>query len=69
AKAVEEIFRVLRRGGRVTLMFYHRNSALYRLTLPYLSVVTGKTVRQLEHEVYRKLNTILKLYSKDEIKQ
>jgi len=69
AKAVEEIFRVLRRGGRVILMFYHRNSALYRLTLPYLSVVTGKTVRQLLHEVDGKGNPIGDVYSKAELRQ
>ena len=68
-KAVEEIFRVLKRGGQVILMFYHRNSALYRLTLPYLSVVTGKPVRQLVNEVDGKGNPKGEVYSKAELQQ
>ncbi len=49
--AVAEIFRVLKSGGRFIVMFYHRNSALYRLTFPFLSMVTGKSIRQLVNEV------------------
>ena len=32
--AVREIFRVLRPGGRLIVMFYHRDSLQYRLKLP-----------------------------------
>ncbi len=68
-KAVEEIFRVLKRGGRVILMVYHRDSALYRVAFPYLSVVTGKPVRQLVNEVDGKGNHKGDVYSKGELRR
>jgi SAM-dependent methyltransferase len=38
-RAIEEIRRVLKPGGRLTLMLYHRNSAMYRLRFPLLRLV------------------------------
>lgn len=62
SKAVEEIFRVLKPGGRLVVMCYHRNSALYRLTFPYLSLVTGKSLRQLVYEMDFKTYSCLPAY-------
>jgi SAM-dependent methyltransferase len=50
-RAVEEIFRVLRPGGRLILMVYHRNSALYRLRFPLLRLRTGRSTQQLVNEI------------------
>jgi len=49
-KAVTEIFRVLKPGGRLIVMFYHKNSAKYRLKYKVWSWVTGKSVQQLVNE-------------------
>jgi SAM-dependent methyltransferase len=51
ARAVAEIWRVLAPGGRLIVMFYHRNSVLYRFTFPLARLRTGKSVRQLVDEV------------------
>jgi ubiquinone/menaquinone biosynthesis C-methylase UbiE len=34
AKAIEEIYRVLKPGGKIVLMLYHKNSILYRFYMP-----------------------------------
>ena len=36
AKAIREVFRVLKPGGIVYLLLYHRNSIFYRFTLPVI---------------------------------
>src|SRR5215218_3441349 len=41
AAAVAEIYRVLKPGGRLIVMFYHRDSVLYRVTFPLLRMVHG----------------------------
>jgi ubiquinone/menaquinone biosynthesis C-methylase UbiE len=33
-KAIEEIYRVLKPGGKIVLMLYHKNSILYRVYMP-----------------------------------
>ncbi|MFX0093038.1 MAG: class I SAM-dependent methyltransferase, partial [Candidatus Hodarchaeota archaeon] len=43
-KAVSEIRRCLKPGGRLIVMFYHRNSLLYRIAMPLRSVLTGKSL-------------------------
>jgi ubiquinone/menaquinone biosynthesis C-methylase UbiE len=50
-KAVSEIYRCLKPGGRLIVMLYHRNSLLYRLAMPMRSVITGKSLQQLVNEV------------------
>ncbi|OGP90884.1 MAG: hypothetical protein A2157_05415 [Deltaproteobacteria bacterium RBG_16_47_11] len=50
-KAIGEIFRVLHPGGRLIIMIYHRNSALYRFKFPLMRMVTGKSLQQLVNEV------------------
>ncbi len=69
AKAVDELFRVLKSGGRLIVMFYHRNSALYRLTFPFLSLMTGKTISRLVNEVDGKGNPKGEVYSKRELRR
>ncbi len=49
--AVAQIHRVLKPGGRLIIMMYHRNSALYRVAFRYRSRVTGKSIGQLVDEV------------------
>jgi ubiquinone/menaquinone biosynthesis C-methylase UbiE len=50
-RAVGEMHRVLRPGGRIILMLYHRNSALYRIRFPLLRVRTGKSLQQIVNEI------------------
>src|SRR4051794_26959079 len=49
--AVSEVFRVLRPGGRVILMFYHRNSLQYRVKFPLLRWLKGTPLQQSINEV------------------
>jgi SAM-dependent methyltransferase len=66
-KAVSELFRVLKPGGRLIIMVYHRNSVLYRLKFPLISLVTGKTIQQLVNEVDGVGNPKGSVFSKDEL--
>lgn len=50
ARAVAEIRRVLKPGGRLIVMFYHRGSALYQVNYRLRSWLTGKPRRQLVNE-------------------
>jgi SAM-dependent methyltransferase len=50
-KALDEIHRVLKPGGRVILMVYHRNSALYQFKFRLERLLTGKSMQQLVNEV------------------
>lgn len=49
-KALSEIYRVLKPGGRLIVMFYHRNSAKYQFKYRVWSWFTGKTLQQLVNE-------------------
>lgn len=50
-RAIDEIHRVLKPGGRLTLMLYHRNSAMYRLRFPLLGLLRGKSLAEQVNEV------------------
>jgi len=50
-RAIDEIYRVLRPGGRLTLMLYHRNSAMYRLRFPLMRLLQGKSLAEQVNEV------------------
>ena len=49
-RALGEIYRVLKPGGRLIVMFYHRNSAKYKFKYRVWSWVTGKSMQQLVNE-------------------
>lgn len=66
-KAIEEIYRVLKPGGRVILMFYHRNSLAYRFAFPVLSLTSGKSIQQLVNEVDGAGNPKGDVYSRVEL--
>lgn len=66
-RAVAEMFRVLRPGGRLIVMVYHRNSAIHRIKLPVIKIITGKTVAQLVNEVDGIGNPKGDVYSKSEL--
>jgi len=69
AKAADEIFRVLKPGGRLIVMVYHRNSVLYRFKLPLMSLATGKPVQQLVNEVDGVGNPKGNVFSRDELRR
>jgi ubiquinone/menaquinone biosynthesis C-methylase UbiE len=66
-KAVSEIHRCLRPGGTLILMFYNRNSILYRIGMPIRSLLTGKSLQQLVNEVDGTGNPKGEVYSKKEL--
>ena len=66
--AINEIFRVLKPGGRVILMFYHKNSAKYKLKYKVWSFFTNKSVEQLVDEFDGIGNPKGQAYSKKELK-
>ncbi len=65
--AVAEVFRVLRPGGRVVLMFYHRNSLQYRVKFPLMRLVRGKPIQQSIDEVDGVGNPKGDVYSRSEL--
>lgn len=67
-KAVKEIYRVLKPGGRLIVMFYHRNSAKYRILFPLASAVKGKSIQQLVNEVDGVGNPKGEVYSESELR-
>ena len=46
-KAVAEVFRVLKPGGRLIVMFYHKNSILYRINYGLHALFGKKSMQQL----------------------
>jgi ubiquinone/menaquinone biosynthesis C-methylase UbiE len=66
-KAVSEIYRCLSPGGTLIVMFYHRDSTLYRVGMPLLSFFTGKSLQQLVNEVDGIGNPKGDVYSKKEL--
>lgn len=68
-RAIGELFRVLRPGGRLILMVYHRNSVLYRVTFPVFSLVRGKSMAQLVDEVDGVGNPKGQVYSRRELRR
>lgn len=68
-QAVAEIHRVLKPGGRLIVMFYHRNSALYRIKYRLLSAWQGRPIEQLVNEFDGVGNPKGTVYSKRELAQ
>lgn len=68
ALAVSELFRVLRPGGRLIVMFYHRQSAKYQLKYRVWHWVTGKPMAQLVNEFDGVGNPKGAVYSRRELR-
>jgi len=67
-RAVEEIFRVLKPGGRLIVMVYHRDSLQYRFKFPLLHFLTHKSLQQLVNEVDGVGNPKGNVYSRAELR-
>jgi SAM-dependent methyltransferase len=68
-RAVREVHRVLRPGGRLIVMFYHRNSFHYRVLFPLRRLLAGKTLQQSVNEVDGVGNPKGDVYSRNELRQ
>jgi SAM-dependent methyltransferase len=68
ARAVEECRRVLKPGGQLIVMFYHRNSLHYRLLFPLRRLLTGKSLQQSVNEVDGVGNPKGDVYSRAELR-
>lgn len=68
AAAVLEIHRVLRPGGRLILMVYHRDSALYRVRFQALRLLLGRDTQRQVNEVDGAANPLGRVYSRDELR-
>jgi len=66
-RAVAEVGRVLRPGGRVILMFYHRNSFQYRVKFPLMRWLKGKPLQESINEVDGVGNPKGDVYSRAEL--
>jgi SAM-dependent methyltransferase len=67
ARSVAEVYRVLKPGGRLIVMFYHRDSAVYR-RLQWRSRRSGKSLEVLVNEVDGVGNPKGDVYSRDELR-
>ena len=70
AGAIRELIRVLRPGGRLMVMVYYRNSALYRLTFPlarrFSRQFRGWDMQQLVNIIDGLENPLGRVYSREE---
>jgi SAM-dependent methyltransferase len=67
-RAIGEIRRVLRRGGRLIIMLYHRHSALYQVNFRLASLLGKGTREQLVDRVDGAGNPKGDVYSKKEVR-
>lgn len=65
--AIREIRRVLKPGGRLIVMFYHRDSFLYRIKFPVVRALTGRSIEQQINEVDGVGNPKGDVYSRREL--
>jgi SAM-dependent methyltransferase len=68
-QAVREVHRVLRPGGRLIVMFYHRNSFHYRLLFPLRRLLAGKSLQQSVNEVDGVGNPKGDVYSRGQLRE
>lgn len=68
-RGIREFFRVLKPGGRLLMMVYHRNSALYRIKFPLLARLQGKSQQRLVNEVDGIGNPKGDVYTRHELRQ
>lgn len=66
-RAVQEVWRVLKPGGRLIVMLYHRDSALYQLNFRLQQLCLGKSIEQLVNEVDGIGNPKGDVYSRSEL--
>lgn len=69
AAALAELRRVLRPGGRLILMMYHRDSALYRVRFASFRLLLGRDTQELVNEVDGPANPLGRVYSRRELRQ
>jgi SAM-dependent methyltransferase len=67
ARAVRELSRVLRPGGRLIVMFYHRDSFQYRVKFPFLKWVRGIPIQESVNRVDGIGNPKGDVYSRSEL--
>lgn len=67
-KAVREIYRVLKKDGRLIVMFYYKNSALYQINFRLMNALRGKNIQQSVNEVDGLENPKGDVYTKEELK-
>lgn len=65
--ALDEIYRVLKPGGRLIVMFYHKNSAKYQFKYRLFNIFGKKTMQQLVNEFDGIGNPKGTVFSKDEL--
>jgi SAM-dependent methyltransferase len=68
-KAVAEIHRVLKPGGRLIVMLYHRNSAQYQIKWRLLNLLRGRPMQELVNEFDGVGNPRGDVYSRRELAQ
>jgi SAM-dependent methyltransferase len=68
-RAIAEIFRVMRPGGRLIVMFYHRNSAQYQIKYRLVSLLKGRSMQEMVNEFDGAGNPRGDVYSRRELAQ
>jgi SAM-dependent methyltransferase len=68
-KAVSEIHRCLKPGGRLIVMVYHRHSFHYQVTLRLWALLSGRSIQQAVNEVDGSGNPKGDAYSKGELQE
>lgn len=75
-EAIQEIYRVLKTGGKFVLMLYHKNSILYRFYMPlrlliylFKRIWDPVSLRDLVNKVDGEGNPLGKVYSRSEVKR
>jgi ubiquinone/menaquinone biosynthesis C-methylase UbiE len=73
AKAIQEVLRVLKPGGKAIMMFYHKNSFAYRVLFPAKRMLQpkwrGKTPQQQVNAVDGPKNPLGKVFTRKELEQ
>ncbi|MFA5794775.1 MAG: class I SAM-dependent methyltransferase [Candidatus Brocadiia bacterium] len=68
-QAISEVYRVMKKNGRLILMFYHKNSALYWVGIHLQAIIKMKSIRQLINEVDGVGNPKGAVYTKKNLRQ